>query len=82
MIIGRRLGGHVKAVFTIITFIFIACVSFTITSFTEIPLWALSTSLRQKEKCQADGISANYGTMTNDDDCKSDKNYVEVSTYT
>ncbi|EDW13910.2 proton-associated sugar transporter A [Drosophila mojavensis] len=77
--IGRRLGGHVKAVFTIITFIFIACVSFTITSFTEIPLWALSTSLRQKEKCQADGISANYGTMTNDDDCKSDKNYVELT---
>lgn len=81
MLIGRRLGGHVKAVFTIITFIFIACVSFTITSFREIPLWALSTSLRQKEKCQADGTSANYGTMTNDDDCKSDKNYVEVSTY-
>ncbi|XP_023169554.2 proton-associated sugar transporter A isoform X2 [Drosophila hydei] len=77
--IGRRLGGHVKAVFTIITFIFIACVSFTITSFTEIPLWALSTSLRQKEKCQADNASVNYGTINNDDDCKSDKNYVELT---
>ncbi|XP_055385034.1 proton-associated sugar transporter A [Condylostylus longicornis] len=40
--IGRRLGGHVKAVFTIITFIFIACVVSTITSFKEIPLWVLA----------------------------------------
>lgn len=41
--IGRRLGGHVKAVFSIITIIFVTCVAFTITSFAEIPLWVLAT---------------------------------------
>lgn len=67
--IGRRLGGHVKAVFTIITFIFIACVSFTVTSFKEIPLWVL-TSLKASKGMQAesdhlqDGV-INYGTLEN-----------------
>ncbi|XP_050745334.1 proton-associated sugar transporter A isoform X11 [Drosophila biarmipes] len=42
--IGRRLGGHVKAVFSIITIIFVTCVAFTITSFAEIPLWVLATA--------------------------------------
>lgn len=32
------LGGHVKAVFTIVTVIFIICVSATVTSFREIPI--------------------------------------------
>jgi hypothetical protein len=31
-------GGHVRAVFTLITFIFIICVAITVTSFTEVPL--------------------------------------------
>ncbi|CAH0554062.1 unnamed protein product [Brassicogethes aeneus] len=37
--IGIYLGGHVKAVFTLITIIFIVCVSYTITSFKEMPLY-------------------------------------------
>lgn len=37
------LGGHVRAVFTLVTFIFIFCVSVTITSFREIPLWQLES---------------------------------------
>ncbi|KAG5866760.1 hypothetical protein JTB14_019953 [Gonioctena quinquepunctata] len=36
--IGALLGGHVRAVFTLITFIFVVCVSYTITSFKEMPL--------------------------------------------
>lgn len=36
--IGILLGGHVRAVFTLITFIFILCVLCTVTSFKEIPL--------------------------------------------
>lgn len=36
--IGLLLGGHVRAVFTLITIIFIVCVSYTITSFREVPL--------------------------------------------
>ncbi|KAH8366979.1 hypothetical protein KR200_007206 [Drosophila serrata] len=46
--IGRRLGGHVKAVFSIITFIFIACVAYTVTSFAEIPLWVLADAESDK----------------------------------
>lgn len=36
--IGELFGGHVRAVFSLITVIFIICVSITITSFAEIPL--------------------------------------------
>ncbi|XP_059610363.1 proton-associated sugar transporter A [Phlebotomus argentipes] len=36
--IGILLGGHVKAVFSLITVIFVICVSYTVTSFSEIPL--------------------------------------------
>ncbi|XP_068081751.1 membrane-associated transporter protein [Anabrus simplex] len=36
--LGMLLGGHVRAVFTVITVIFVICVSLTITSFREIPL--------------------------------------------
>jgi solute carrier family 45 protein 1/2/4 len=36
------LGGHVRAVFTLVTFIFIACVIVTLYSFSEIPLDVLS----------------------------------------
>lgn len=66
--IGRRLGGHVKAVFTLITFIFIACVATTITSFTEIPLWALVNKtygerLEPTEADQLDDQGASYGTL-------------------
>lgn len=40
-VIGVMLGGHVRAVFTLVTIIFIICVSATVTSFREIPLWRL-----------------------------------------
>jgi solute carrier family 45, member 1/2/4 len=39
--LGVMLGGHVRAVFTLITILFIICVSATITSFREIPLYLL-----------------------------------------
>ncbi|XP_057662980.1 proton-associated sugar transporter A [Diorhabda carinulata] len=42
--IGELLGGHVRAVFTLITFIFVICVGYTITSFKEIPLTLLELS--------------------------------------
>lgn len=59
-----------KAVFFIITFIFIACVTFTITSFTEIPLWVLATPKFKKpeEKTLCEISSTNYGSINNDDD--------------
>ncbi|KAL7294925.1 hypothetical protein TKK_0011846 [Trichogramma kaykai] len=45
--IGVALGGHLHAVFTLITFIFIFCVASTLTSFKEIPLVFL-----ESEECQ------------------------------
>lgn len=39
--IGLMLGGHVHAVFTLITVIFVICVLYTVTSFKEIPLYLL-----------------------------------------
>lgn len=41
---GEMLGGHVRAVFTLVTVLFIACVSVTITSFPEVPLWLLEST--------------------------------------
>lgn len=41
---GVMLGGHVRAVFTLITIIFVICVSYTVTSFKEIPLDLLEIS--------------------------------------
>lgn len=44
------LGGHVRAVFTLITVIFIVCVIYTITSFQEIPLSLLNDASYFKMK--------------------------------
>ncbi|XP_063229088.1 proton-associated sugar transporter A [Bacillus rossius redtenbacheri] len=45
--IGELLGGHVRAVFTLIAFIFCACVATTVTSFKEIPLDRLDAESKQ-----------------------------------
>ena len=42
--IGVMLGGHVRAVFTLVLFIFIGCVVLTLYSFREVPLSVLSDS--------------------------------------
>ncbi|XP_044312890.1 proton-associated sugar transporter A-like [Drosophila rhopaloa] len=62
--IGRRLGGHVKAVFSIITIIFIMCVAFTITSFAEIPLWVLANADSNHGKAE----SRSYGACGSKDE--------------
>ncbi|XP_031631214.1 proton-associated sugar transporter A [Contarinia nasturtii] len=41
--LGVMLGGHVRAVFTLVTVIFIVCVIVTLDSFREIPLWRLES---------------------------------------
>lgn len=58
--LGVMLGGHVRAVFTLITFIFIICVGVTVTSFREIPLAMLESFaiINDEEK-----RGATYGTM-------------------
>ncbi|KAK0077321.1 hypothetical protein PV325_004088 [Microctonus aethiopoides] len=50
--IGVALGGHVQVTFTIISVIFIICVSYTITSFKEIPLYLLQNHEQQIKQSQ------------------------------
>ncbi|XP_014370922.2 proton-associated sugar transporter A [Papilio machaon] len=52
--LGAIFGGHVRAVFSLITIIFIACVSATVTSFKEIPLSELhgNEELRKPAQCE------------------------------
>lgn len=50
------LGGHVKAVFTLITIIFVICVSYTITSFKEMPLYLFEL----RGNMDHDEITSNY----------------------
>lgn len=68
--IGIALGGHVRAVFTLITFIFIFCVAATITSFREIPLPMLDgVSQIDDDK---EEITKTYGTMDDEEGATSD----------
>ncbi|KAH8379371.1 hypothetical protein KR009_004449 [Drosophila setifemur] len=81
--IGRRLGGHVKAVFSIITFIFIACVAFTITSFAEIPIWALANE--ESGQCPGENKPFNeypdsYGACEDETTHVTKDKNIEVST--
>ena len=65
--IGQALGGHVRAVFTLITFIFIFCVSVTISSFNEIPLHMLESSTNEYENTEKAPLESennqSYGAM-------------------
>lgn len=73
------LGGHIRAVFTLVTFIFIICVSVTLVSFREIPLRLLqtdsvykrnSTEISEEEvRTSNDKPSplTTYGAVSNDD---------------
>lgn len=45
--LGVWFGGHVRAVFSLITIIFVICIYLTITSFAEIPLWMIEGSMNK-----------------------------------
>ncbi|KAK9880972.1 hypothetical protein WA026_014323 [Henosepilachna vigintioctopunctata] len=76
--IGILLGGHVRAVFTIITILFIVCVTCTITSFKEIPLHQLEISdqtnddesnnlhLNDENKSFFEKSEVSYGSLVDD----------------
>ncbi|KAJ1520730.1 hypothetical protein ONE63_003825 [Megalurothrips usitatus] len=77
--IGEMLGGHVRAVFTLITFIFVTCVAYTVTSFQEVPLDILEreerrpsvVAMNQKVPLLQRGDTAagpRYGRMEDDAD--------------
>lgn len=60
-VIGVALGGHVRAVFTFITFIFVFCVAATITSFREMPL-AILDSFSALDGEKGEGLNS-YGAI-------------------
>lgn len=49
-LLGDIFGGHVRAVFSLITIIFIGCVICTITAFKELPLDILESDTHNKQK--------------------------------
>ncbi|XP_017774154.1 PREDICTED: proton-associated sugar transporter A [Nicrophorus vespilloides] len=63
--LGILLGGHVRAVFTLITFIFVICVSYTLTSFKEMPLSVLES---KPEDINMEGVGETYGAVDEDGD--------------
>lgn len=48
--VGQFFGGNLRAVFSIITIIFVCCVSMTVTSFSEIPLPLLEELHQEKDE--------------------------------
>ncbi|EEB20225.1 sucrose transport protein, putative [Pediculus humanus corporis] len=69
--IGKYLGGHIRTVFTFITFLFIICISCTVTSFKEIPLNFLQEQKKKHLKKLAE-VKTQEGLKISD---------VEVLTY-
>uniref|UniRef100_A0A146LVX5 Membrane-associated transporter protein n=1 Tax=Lygus hesperus TaxID=30085 RepID=A0A146LVX5_LYGHE len=66
--IGVMLGGHMKTVFSLITIIFIGCVSYTVTSFSEIPLLRLRETnefyMPNKTETEATPTHITYGSTS------------------
>ncbi|EEZ98637.2 proton-associated sugar transporter A isoform X2 [Tribolium castaneum] len=78
-LIGRLLGGHVRAVFTLTTLIFIVCVSYTITSFKEMPLRLLELrgTLDESDEIRTTGPS--YGSLEVDEEQENSSQYVSIN---
>lgn len=70
--IGYLLGGHVRAVFTLITIAFVFCVSATITSFREVPLGMLDAMK------SLGGGGTTYGTIDEEKDGVENAGYSTV----
>lgn len=64
--IGVALGGHVRAVFTLITFFFVFCVAATVTSFPEIPLAVLESFSNLGD--EKDEGAQSYGALDQNDE--------------
>ncbi|KAJ8727438.1 hypothetical protein PYW07_001557 [Mythimna separata] len=58
--LGEIFGGHVRAVFSLITIIFVVCVSATITSFTEIPLLELEEQEEFRRQAETQRIQESF----------------------
>ncbi|XP_047022317.1 proton-associated sugar transporter A isoform X1 [Helicoverpa armigera] len=58
--LGEIFGGHVRAVFSLITIIFIVCVSATITSFKEIPLTELTEQEEFRRQAESQRLQESF----------------------
>ncbi|KAI8424149.1 hypothetical protein MSG28_002743 [Choristoneura fumiferana] len=58
--LGELFGGHVRAVFSLITVIFVACVSATVTSFKEIPLGELQGQEEFRKLAETERIQESF----------------------
>ncbi|KAF9409763.1 hypothetical protein HW555_010962 [Spodoptera exigua] len=58
--LGELFGGHVRAVFSLITIIFIACVTATITSFKEIPLSELTDQEEFRKQAETERAQESF----------------------
>lgn len=58
--LGELFGGHVRAVFSLITIIFVACVTATITSFKEIPLSELTDQEEFRKQAETERLQESF----------------------
>ncbi|XP_022825695.1 proton-associated sugar transporter A [Spodoptera litura] len=58
--LGELFGGHVRAVFSLITIIFVACVTATITSFKEIPLSELTDQEEFRKQAETERAQESF----------------------
>lgn len=65
--LGEALGGHVRAVFTIVLLIYLVCITLTITSFKEIPLDQLGLGAEVFQKTSKTKGKAKYKKFTNEE---------------
>lgn len=70
--LGTLFGGHVRFVFTIVLFIFIFCVTTTITSFNEIPLDILTNPFKRKSVSAQGQNQENTNSKSNQIDVNQD----------
>ncbi|XP_063930780.1 proton-associated sugar transporter A [Zophobas morio] len=81
--IGTFLGGHVRAVFTLTTLIFMVCVSYTITSFKEMPLDLVELRSSLDEPNEEENLDTqneqNYGSLEMEESQEEDNRYVSIN---
>lgn len=82
--LGTLLGGQVRAVFTLITILFLICVTYTITSFAEVPLYMLELNTETQSCTTENDITNNiniydYGSTKIGEDISNVSKIVEYT---
>ncbi|CAK1598605.1 unnamed protein product [Parnassius mnemosyne] len=77
--LGEIFGGHVRAVFSLITIIFIVCVSATVTSFKEIPLSELHGNEDLRKPAQSQRLQESFDA--DDGDVEKNSLHIDKTSY-